>query len=105
MKKADQQRINTEVISAFEQFNNSNFYPYANNVKKYPLRSCNAIVYCNNRYAVLRSYNAIVAIIDYLNNSNYDFLRYVYGYTATSAQHISKFFNDYGKYNRIYRYY
>ena len=47
-------------------------------------------------YYVLRSYNTIVAAIDVSNDTLYDFLRYVYGYTSTSAQHIAKFSCDYG---------
>lgn len=45
----------------------------------------------------LKSYNTIVAYIvkDYTNNETVciDVLRYVYGYSATSAKHIAKFFN------------
>lgn len=41
--------------------------------------------------AILISYNTMVAFT--INGVMYDFLRYVYGYTATSAQHIAKFRN------------
>ena len=37
-----------------------------------------------------------MAAIDVRTDTLYDFLRYVYGYTSTSAQHISKFSKDYG---------
>ena len=47
-------------------------------------------------YYVLCSYCTIVAVIDTHTDTLYDFLRYVYGYTSTSAQHISKFNQDYG---------
>ena len=40
---------------------------------------------------LLRSYNTIVAIIHKADMQLYDFSRYVYGYTATTAQHIAKF--------------
>lgn len=67
-----------------------------------PLRSCKAKVYayCTEmgRVYVLKSYNTLVAMIDECGVC-YDFLRYVYGYTATSAQHISKFFKDYAPAN------
>ena len=43
---------------------------------------------------LLKSYNTIVAMIDE-DGDGIDFLRYVYGYTATGAQHIRKFFDDY----------
>ena len=46
-----------------------------------------------SRYTVLRSYNTIVAFYDYDTDTLYDVLRYVYGYTATSAKHIAKFRN------------
>ena len=63
------------------------------------LRKCTATVYAYETdlgvVFVLRSYNTIVAYVDE-NGMKYDFLRYVYGYTATSAQHIRKFFEDYG---------
>lgn len=48
-------------------------------------------------YHVLRSYNTIVAFIDPTTDTLYDVLRKVYGYTATSAQHIAKFGQDYGR--------
>ena len=65
------------------------------------LRKCQALVL---KYAMpdgdsvylLKSYDTIVAMIDE-NGDGIDFLRYVYGYTATSAQHIRKFFDDYCK--------
>ena len=59
------------------------------------LRSCSAMVYMVSGVAVLKSYDTVVAVID-RNGIGYDFLRKVYGYTATSAQHITKFFEDYG---------
>ena len=62
------------------------------------LRTCQANVYTltnNERYVVLESYNTIVAIYDRKTGWMYDILRFVYGYTATSAQHIAKFKNEY----------
>lgn len=54
---------------------------------------------------VLQSYNTIVAVYDSNKNVIYDFLRYVYSYTATSAKHISKFINrHYDSDTKIYRY-
>ena len=58
------------------------------------LRSCQAEVWATDEYYVLRSYSTVVAIID-ADGRLFDFLRYVYGYTATSAQHIAKFAHDY----------
>lgn len=43
---------------------------------------------------------SFVACIDKDTDTCADFLREVYGYTATSAQHIAKFERDYGRYDR-----
>lgn len=67
------------------------------------LRKCNANVFENNRFYYLMSYGTVVAIIYKNHNVCIDFLRLVYGYTATSAQHISKFCKDYNV-TTIYRY-
>ena len=99
MKKSEQLAINEQVVSLVETFNKTNHYTM--NWRK--LRSCSAevapIIDCETGellYYVLRSYRTIVAAIDVSTDTLYDFLRYVYGYTATSAQHISKFSKDYG---------
>ena len=63
--------------------------------KEKQLRTCNAYVTETENFYVLRSYNTFVAAIDKNTNTLYDFLRLVYGYTATSAQHIRKFACDY----------
>lgn len=57
------------------------------------LNSCKAVTFVCGEYVLLRSYNSIVAAYDVATDAMYDFLRYVYGYTATSAQHIAKFRN------------
>lgn len=63
------------------------------------LRSCSAYVYGTKHFKVLRSYNTIVAAVYYRTPEAtpvfIDFLRLVYGYTSTSAQHIFKFKHDY----------
>ena len=61
-----------------------------------PLRRCAAEVYETPGYFLLRSYRTLVAVVDKRTGNTYDILRVVYGYTATSAQHIAKFSNDYG---------
>lgn len=63
-------------------------------VKVGQLRTCNAAIYENERYIILISYTTTVAFIDKQEHAAYDILRLVYHYTATSAQHIAKFFND-----------
>ena len=99
MKKSEQLAINEQVIALVNEFNRSN--NYALNWRR--LRSCSAdvapIIDCETGellYYVLRSYRTVVAAIDVRTDTLYDFLRYVYGYTATSAQHIAKFDHDYG---------
>lgn len=66
------------------------------------LRNCQATVYAydneKGRLYILKSYDTIVAAIG-ASGRCYDFLRYIYGYTATSAKHISKFFKDYAPEN------
>lgn len=60
------------------------------------LRNCSAWVWETEHFYILQSYATMVAAIDKESNTMFDFLRYVYGYTATSAQHIAKFAIDYG---------
>ena len=101
MKKSEQLAINEQVLNALTVFNGANVSTRTDLWK--PLRSCSAEVApaIDNEtgevlYYVLRSYRTIVAIIDTQTDTLIDFLRYVYGYTSTSAQHISKFNQDYG---------
>ena len=65
------------------------------------LRTCRALVWETEHYYILQSYRTLIAVIDKSTDTLYDVLRYVYGYTPTSAQHISKFEKDYcrGKWN------
>ena len=89
------EKVNSACMAACDaaQF----FYTECRPVCSCRLRTCNAMVYAyeneKGRVYILKSYNTIVAAI-MPNGVCYDFLRYVYGYTATSAQHISKFFKD-----------
>ena len=99
MKKSEQLAINAQVRTLVNDFNTTN--NYTGNFKR--LRSCSAevapVIDAETGeliYYVLRSYNTIVAAIDVRTDTLYDFLRYVYGYTSTSAQHIAKFDKDYG---------
>ena len=98
MKKSEQAHINAKVLAILTDINR---FCVTGELKR--LRSCSAEVAPvidaetgELLYYVLRSYNTIVAAIDVSNDTLYDFLRYVYGYTSTSAQHISKFSKDYG---------
>ena len=72
-----------------------------NHVKQ--LRKCQADVFETEHAYYLMSYKTVIAIISKHTHECFDFLRLVYGYTATSAQHISKFCKDYGA-TTIYRY-
>ena len=70
--------------------------------KVYRLRSCTAWVYETENYYILRSYNTYIAVIEKFSGRCGDVLRKVYGYTATSAQHVAKFISDYGSRARVY---
>ena len=69
------------------------------------LRNCQAWVYETDNFYILRSYNSYVAAIEKSTHYCADVLRKVYGYTATSSQHICKFMSDYGFRYKYYRYY
>ena len=90
MKKEVQKQINKIV----EDFVNSLDYCLSYNDFK-PLRSCKASVADVGNVYLLKSYNTIVAAIDKETDTLYDFSRMVYGYTATTSQHIAKFNHDY----------
>lgn len=59
------------------------------------LHKCKAYVYETDSYYVLKSYAVFVAFIRKSDCECFDILRNVYGYSASSAQHIVKFKNDY----------
>lgn len=67
------------------------------------LRRCSAYVYQTNSGRWLKSYDTFIAYVDFNTGICLDFLRGVYAYTNTSAQHIAKFSHDYGG-QKIYRY-
>lgn len=100
-RKTMQENENANVIEAINRFNNEEHIF----LREERLRYCNARVLIYVDCTVLVSYNTIVALIENSNGSLYDFLRYVYGFTRTSAQHISKFAHDYRAQRRYtYRY-
>lgn len=68
------------------------------------LRSCKAEICSTEGYIILYSYGTMVAAYAPETDTVYDFLRYVYGYNATSAQHITKFTADMHA-SHIMRYY
>ena len=71
------------------------YYSCLFKVEEKPFKKCKATVGRAGKYIYLRSYNTVVAFIDTEDAAGYDILRTEYGYTATSAQHISKFFDTY----------
>lgn len=93
MKKSEQVRINEEVENALHDLVVCIDHFGSRKIGK--LRSCHATVFETYGYTYLQSYNTLVACIAHEDNTCYDFLRLRYGYTATTAQHISKFMTDY----------
>ena len=66
------------------------YYAFNHGKRLCKLYSCNAEIWEYTGILVLVSYGTPIAV--YTDDwSLYDCLRVVYGYTATSAQHISKF--------------
>lgn len=59
--------------------------------KRCKLYSCRAEIWEYKGFIALVSYSTPVAVYTQDDESLYDCLRIVFGYTATSAQHISKF--------------
>ena len=95
MKRAEQISINELCDYAYDiamrEMKNENIGYY--DCKR--LRSSSAWVYETSHFYILRSYGTFVAVLDKKLGVLYDVLRTVYGYTATSAQHIAKFNSDY----------
>lgn len=92
MKKSEQMAINAKVKAVVDDFYKCE--EYTESLGR--LRSCTASVFRQGKYIYLQSYRTIIAVIDTDTDTLYDFLRLVYGYTSTSAQHIAKFRHDYG---------
>lgn len=94
MTHHEQRKINKSVESACT----AAFDGYVPNdvISRKRLRTCKAEVVETSRWFILWSYSTIVAAVDKETGIGYDFLRLVYGFSATSAQHIAKFFRDYG---------
>ena len=101
MKKELQKNENDIVLQEIEKIN-ADLSNGIQSVRR--LRDCNACVLASGNYYLLKSYSTIIAAID-ADGNLYDFLRYVYGYTSTSAQHIAKFRNDYSRSGKRFTYY
>lgn len=100
MKKAIQKDINALVKMKFDEF--LKVAQNESDISSQRLRYCNATVYENSQYYYLVSYRTMVAFIEKKTNTLVDVLRMVYGYTSTSAQHISKFDHDYCDKNKYF---
>lgn len=87
MKKEEQKAINelcrSKLAAALEEIDA--------NTKSKRLLYCSAYVFDTEDFYILKSYNTFIACIEKSTDTLYDALRVVYGYTATSAKHISKF--------------
>lgn len=99
MKKAEQKIINEKCM---EKWAEAYEYIGKNDYKIKPFRKCSAELIVSDKYIFLRSYRTLIAVYDIGENAVYDCLRYMYGYTATSSQHISKFYHDM-KANKMFR--
>ena len=95
MNKKLQIQANKKVLAVVDRYNEEIEHCTIGEGKR--LRTCQAYIYETPSFYVLQSYNTVVAIIEKSTDTCYDFLRKVYGYTTTSAQHISKFDKDYGR--------
>ena len=95
MKKSEQFEQNNTVVAMLESLNRRSFYTVDN--KQIRCCSANVVVEMDNLTGecipFLYSYGTCIAAI--VDGVCYDFLRYVYGYTSTSAHHIAKFCCDY----------
>lgn len=92
MKKQEQLTINAEIERCMDKYNEV-FYdtPDYKMPPKVQLNHCQAWLQDFEGFTVLWSYRSAVAVYDKNTDTLYDILRAVYGYTATSAQHIAKF--------------
>ena len=97
MKKENQKVVNAICETAYKELKKyleEYRYSYGS---KYRLLNCQAEVVEYLDYICLYSYGTLVAFIDRNNDTCFDVLRLVYGYTATSAKHIAKFYNKFSK--------
>lgn len=96
MRKSEQADINSICKNEFNRAIDE-YVPVQGRLISKRLRSCTAWVYETENYYILQSYSTLVACINKTTDTLFDVLRTKYGYTATSAQHISKFEKDYGQ--------
>ena len=92
MKKNVQVEINTYIENIVNDIN-SLMRTSDTPIMWVQLYHCTAETGAVRDWVLLRSYSTIVAAYNFETDELFDFLRLVYGYTATSAQHIAKFHN------------
>lgn len=98
MKKGEQILMNEIVKDRYDFFKRqTDNYAIKCIFSKKRLRYCSAYVVDYGEFTILISYDTIVAFINNATGEFVDVLRYVYGYTATSAQHIAKFRKDFAQ--------
>lgn len=90
MTKQEQQFINEKVLSVMRESDEEYDSMHWQHAWK-RLYNCTAEYAETEHYIFLRSYNTIIAVYSKIDRNVYDYLRYVYGYTATSCQHVHKF--------------
>lgn len=88
MKKNEQIEVNAYVENIV---NDINALMRTSSIPWHRLYTCSAECGQVGVWVLLRSYSTVVAAYNVENDELFDFLRLVYGYTATSAQHIAKF--------------
>lgn len=88
MKKNEQIEVNVYVENIV---NDVNALLRTSSVPWHRLYNCKAEWGQVGVWVLLRSYSTIVAAYNADTDELFDFLRLVYGYTATSTQHIAKF--------------
>ena len=89
-----QSEINAYIEDMIENYINSEMHDMIYHSR---LRTCSAWVYETEHFYILKSYNTFIASYNKETHEFIDFLRYVYGFTSTSAQHIAKFYNDFAR--------
>lgn len=92
MKKAD---ILADNSVAIEKWNRAiDELPLHHDERR--LHYCQAWVTETQHFYILRSYQHLIACIEKSTDTLVDMLRFEYGYTSTSNQHICKFSKAYG---------
>lgn len=91
MKKHEQEFINQTVKEKWDETMTAIAESRTMYRKTMPLYHFTAEIDFYGQFAVLRSYDTLIAVYYPDTDTIYDALRYVYGFTSTSAQHIAKF--------------